>query len=419
MITEEHMKKYIVAFLLILAFFPAFVSAKPNNPEFIKFYKRQDSLCVVAYRQRDTASFNKLIVEILTKYHALDEKDQKTFSQCITNEYYNLCCIYSLNNEKEKALDLLEKAINAGYFNYSHMVVDKDLDNIRNEARYVKLTLPMRNVGDFIFILKKAEKYNNADNRPLPPFTYQTADNPGLSELRKAFHLDSIAGSGNDVSKVLNVMHWLHNFISHDGMYENPPVKNAKEMIAYCRQHRTGLNCRGLATVLNECYLSLGFKSRFVTCLPKDSLHIDPDCHVINMVYINKLNKWVWVDPTNDAYVMDEKGNLLSIEEVRERLVNGKTLILNPDANWNHKTSTIKDEYLYSYMAKNLYMIECPASSQYDTETAKQGKTVDYIKLIPLDYFSQKPDKSQETGKSGLSMINYNTNNSSLFWAKP
>jgi hypothetical protein len=71
----------------------------------------------------------------------------------------------------------------------------------------------------------------------------------------------------------------------------NPAVKNAMSMIAVCKRDNRGLNCRGLATVLNECYLAMGFKSRFVTCLPKDSLNIDPDCHVINAVYSNTLKK--------------------------------------------------------------------------------------------------------------------------------
>ena len=33
------------------------------------------------------------------------------------------------------------------------------------------------------------------------------------------------------------------------------------------------------------------------------------------------MKKWLWIDPTFDAYVMNEKGELLSIEEVRERLI--------------------------------------------------------------------------------------------------
>jgi hypothetical protein len=263
--------------------------------------------------------------------------------------------------------------------------------------------------------LKAASKYNFKDDRIIPAFTYQDPQHPDLVALRKGFNLDSIAGYGNEVSKIINLLHWIHNLIPHDGNHENPTIKNAMSMIAQCKKEVRGLNCRGLATVLNECYLSMGFKSRFVTCMPKDTIF--DDCHVINSVYVEKEKKWIWIDPTNNAYVMNEKGELLSIEEVRDRLINGKPLILNPDANWNNKTTTTKEEYLYRYMAKNLYRFECPLVSEYDAETRKEGKKITYVELLPLDAFQQKPDKSERTSaKTGVTFGNFKTNNPNHFW---
>ena len=147
---------------------------------------------------------------------------------------------------------------------------------------------------------------------------------------------------------------------------------------------------------------------------------MDNDCHVINMVYINSLKKWIWIDPTFCAYVMDEKGQLLSMEEVRERLIDDKPLIINPDANWNHKASETKEYYLGYYMAKNLYRLECPVSSEYDTETRVAGKKIAYVDLLPLDYFKQGPDKSEFTNQTNqTTFINYNTNNPAAFWTVP
>jgi hypothetical protein len=202
-------------------------------------------------------------------------------------------------------------------------------------------------------------------------------------------------------------------------MNGNPEVKNAMSMINVCKKDNRGLNCRGLALVLNECYLAMGIKSRIVTCYPKDSLKIDQDCHVINSVYSESLKKWLWIDPTFDAYVMNEKGELLSIEEVRERLIEDKTLILNPDANWNNQSAQTKEDYLGNYMSKNLYMLECPASSEYNMETSSAGKTNIYIKLIPLDYYAQEPHKAEEKGeKSNSIWIHYKTNNPKVFWER-
>jgi len=160
-------------------------------------------------------------------------------------------------------------------------------------------------------------------------------DNPNLVKIRTDFKLDSIAGNGNEVSKILNVLHWVHATIRHDGSSNNPTLKNAIDLIKVCKTEKRGVNCRMMATILNECYLAMGIKSRYITCMPKET-EFD-DCHVINMVYSNDLKKWIWIDPTFDAYVMNEKGELLGLGEVRERLINGKPLLLNPEANWNKK----------------------------------------------------------------------------------
>lgn len=270
----------------------------------------------------------------------------------------------------------------------------------------------------FLETLKEASKYNLSENRTIPKFTYQDKDNSNLVALRNGFRLDSIAGKGDEVSKIINLLHWIHNLIPHDGQHANPEVKNAMNMIAVCKKDKCGLNCRGLATVLNECYLSLGFKSRFVTCFPKD--HEDSECHVINMVYSNDLKKWLWMDPTNDAYVMNENGELLSIEEVRERLIHNSPLIVNPDANWNHKQSVKKSEYLFNYMAKNTYRFECPLVSEYNSETWFNGKSMAFVDLLPLDYDTQEPIKKEGTNKdTGTTFIYYKTNNPNLFWQTP
>ncbi|MEL6719454.1 MAG: transglutaminase domain-containing protein, partial [Bacteroidota bacterium] len=185
-----------------------------------------------------------------------------------------------------------------------------------------------------------------------------------------------------------------------------------------CDQEDRGLNCRGLSIALNECYLAMGFKARYMTCMPKDSIF--NDCHVINMVYSNDLDKWIWLDPTHDAYIMNEKGTLLGFSEVRERLINNKPLILNPTANWNHKSSTIKEYYLLEYMAKNLYRFETPLHSGYDYETWKDGKQAVYVELLPLDAYQQFPKMTEtKSERTGVYFTNYKTNNPKWFWAKP
>jgi hypothetical protein len=155
-----------------------------------------------------------------------------------------------------------------------------------------------------------------------------------------------------------------------------------------------------LASVLNECYLAIGMKSRQVVCLPKDST--DLDCHSINTVFSKTLNKWLWIDPTNNAYVMNEKGELLSIAEVRQRLIDNKPLILNPDANVNRIYSAVKENYLYDYMAKNLYAFHCFVDGGGESQSNL---------LLPVEYKGVIPRTRMSKPMC--------TNNPDLFWAKP
>lgn len=284
-------------------------------------------------------------------------------------------------------------------------------DSIKAHTR-VKYKMP------YLEKLKNAEKYNYNDNRFVSNFSYQSMENPNLIKIRQDLKLDSIAGTGNEISKILNLLHWVHNIIKHDGSSDNPILKNAIDLIKVCKTENRGVNCRMMATILNECYLSMGIKSRYITCMPKET-EFD-DCHVINMVYSNDLKKWIWIDPTFDAYVMNEKGELLGISEVRERLINGKTLILNPEANWNKKNSQTKAYYLETYMAKNLYRLQTPLVSEYDYETWKSGKEITYVELLPLDGIEQTPQKKEQTNtKTEVKFTYYKTNNPNSFWTEP
>lgn len=114
---------------------------------------------------------------------------------------------------------------------------------------------------------------------------------------------------------------------------------------------------------------------------------------------------------TFNAYVKDENGNFLSIAEVRERLIAGKTLVLNEDANWNNKQKQTKEEYLEEYMAKNLYWMECVQDSRFNPESRYRAMNNQYIALKPLGFATDPKVK----GKSSVIV----THDPEYFWQKP
>ncbi|HVU97822.1 MAG TPA: transglutaminase domain-containing protein [Puia sp.] len=400
------MKKLIIPLIATSLYFSVAHAQAP--PDFAAFADTSHAQMIAAYQHRDIPGYRRLLDNFITRWNDLDSASRKTYAGYRIDALYNLACTYALVNQPGPALDCFERSIRAGFTNYTHVIHDDDLVSLHNSPRYRALLAPLREVGDYPYILEKGARYDPDDHRALPAFQYQAATDTNLIALRKGLNLDSIAGSGSDVNRVIRLLHWMHDLIPHDGNHANPAVRNAMSLVAVCKREHRGLNCRGLAIALNECYLALGYRSRYVTCMPKDSLGTDPDCHVINTVYIPSLKKWIWIDPTNDAYVMNEKGDLLSIEEVRLRLITHQPLVVNPDANWNHRAAVTKEDYLGYYMSKNLYRLICPVNSAYDLETAAPGKEVTYIQLLPLDYFRQKPGRAM-----------YNTNNPTLFWATP
>lgn len=255
-------------------------------------------------------------------------------------------------------------------------------------------------------ILKLGGGYEKTDTVGLPHFCYETPENAGLREVKAYFNLDSIAGNGNEISKILNVMYWIHNNITHDGSNSAVAEYDAIDLYNYSKATKKGVNCRQLAISLNEMYLSLGFKSRYITCLPKDEN--DQECHVICSVWVDSLQKWIWIDPTIAAYFKDENGVFLGIDEVRERLISDKPLILNEDANWNNKIKKTKEAYLLNYMAKNLYWFQIPVSSQFNPESRYRNVDNEYVSLLPVGYT-----------RSDMEYLGTITHDPSYFWQKP
>jgi len=56
------------------------------------------------------------------------------------NEWYNKACVLSLLNNKEEALDALTVAIGLDSDSVTYMKEDKDLENIKNTERFIRLT---------------------------------------------------------------------------------------------------------------------------------------------------------------------------------------------------------------------------------------------------------------------------------------
>jgi hypothetical protein len=413
-IKNEKMKYIFLSIATLLFTATAFgqTDSKAIN-DFFASYQKNENQYREFYDNKDYKQTEKLLQEMLnlSQNLKLDSAEAKEYQQTIeminANTYYNLACSYSLLNKKKEAIFAYEKSIQCGYDDYRHVLSDSDLDNIRKDKKFVALTETIKQF-DRLIILRSANGYQKENNDSLPKFTYQSAENENLQQVRNFFNLDSIAGNGNEISKIINLMTWVHDNIGHHNSYALCEFTSI-DIYNYSKSNGKGVNCRHLAITLNEMYLSMGWKSRYVTCMPKDKN--DSDCHVINCVWVDSLQKWIWIDPSFAAFVKDENGNFLSISEVRERLIDGRPLILNEDANYNKVEPTTKEWYLDYYMAKNLYWFNCVDFSRFNAESSYRYIENKYVVLLPLGFEIDLP--------KGIINPKYVTHDPDYFWQKP
>lgn len=262
------------------------------------------------------------------------------------------------------------------------------------------------NLGDDVKndleILKETPEYETPQTPVSVKFRYANPSDSLLTLSRERFNLDSIAGNGDDISRIKNLLYWVHDNITHDGSNGLAPgPRNLRNTYESARRDSCGYNCRALAISLTEALLAVGIPSRYITCLPK-RWETDNDCHVICVAWSESLGKWVWMDPTFAAYVTDENGLLLHPGEVRYRLINDLPVFLNSDANWNNEFEETKEEYIDEYMAKNLYILETNTFNQAEPEGQTDHERGWQIALTP---------KGVSYGNS-----HYNTTDEEWFW---
>ena len=257
--------------------------------------------------------------------------------------YYDYACCYALVGQKTKmrtyrqqALAALEQSVLLGYKDYNNMVNDNDLVSLRKDKKYQAL-LAQVNDRQPLSVLKKSAPYAKDAARQDILFRYQPKESKNLRMVRDYFKLDSVAGQGDELSKIINLLHFAHDNIRHDGGNQAFAELDAIDLYNYYKTTGKGVNCRQLAISLCEMYLSMGIPARYVTCMPADSL--DYECHVINTVWSEQLQKWLYIDPTMDAWVTDENGTMLSIAEVRQRLINDQPLTWRPT--WQRTCTTL------------------------------------------------------------------------------
>ena len=250
-------------------------------------------------------------------------------------------------------------------------------------------------------------------------FSYASPADDNLRKLRDTYRLDTVAGSGSETDRIINLMRWVYQLVGHDNLPEIPKERNALNLIRLAKDKHMALNCALKTDILNEVYLAMGFESRRTHLLPHSNE--DEESHYITSVYSRTLGKWILMDSDFGAYVTDKKGTILGVAEIRDRLISGAPMVvksMDPPRGffvetWSNIRNFIDGTSYLWYLRKNFFKIQCPRDSFFG-QPSQPGQV--YFELIPDGYRPEllQAPRVTETGRKIIFI-----NDQGLFWQKP
>ena len=227
-----------------------------------------------------------------------------------------------------------------------------------------------------------------------------------LARLREKFDYPARVVPGKEFRSLVGLMVWVFDHLIGDGRWVPPLVLNAEAILKGTAEQGMKSNCFMHAVVSNEIYLSMGFPSRMVRCMPVDLEY--SDCHCVTEVYSREYGKWVVLDAANRAYYLGREMIPLNLFEIRETLMAGKPLYVP-------MMPRSQSQGLFRYLSKNLVRFETDRVSRYGAENWTGERTLLHFqsKNFPIS------DKVAEFPERNRSIRHLHTSNPSLFWAKP
>jgi hypothetical protein len=270
------------------------------------------------------------------------------------------------------------------------------------------------NYENYRFLLKKFSAYSDEKAVWASSFFCKNATtDSALQSLKERYALDKLAQGRSDVDACLKAMEWAFCRLLYKESGEFHGSLHATEILNFSRSNRVGLNCLCHTTVLTETLLAMGFKARSISCLPIDV--VPSDNHVVTMVFISSLDKWVMLDAALCCYITDNNETMLSIPEIRQSLIDDTALevcaysrFLNTKSPNSGYAAFDKTEYL-AYLYKNFFrFMSCAVQGADPTP----GDNIFYM-LVPDGYLAYNTEQKNISGKD--SIIRF-TNNVGFFW---
>jgi hypothetical protein len=105
-------------------------SKSPLSSEYREWIKKAGALCIEKQYQKSGEAYARAFAS--NGYKGL------------VDDRYNAACVWSLAGNKDSAFSQLGRIANARYSGYNHLMIDPDLDNLHNDARWADISERVR-----------------------------------------------------------------------------------------------------------------------------------------------------------------------------------------------------------------------------------------------------------------------------------
>lgn len=235
---------------------------------------------------------------------------------------------------------------------------------------------------------------------------WSVRDDETLKQLRNSYDFEKQAVQGKEFRTMVQLMVWVEEHLIGNGMCIPPVSFDAKYILDMTKKEGMQSNCYMYAVVLNEVYLSMGFHSRMVRCMPIDLEF--RDCHCVTEVFSEEYQKWIVFDAANRAYYINKNLTPLNLFELRDHIIRQQTIFVP-------MMRRSDSEKLMKYFTKNLIRMESFQISRSGSEHFAND-------CVMLHFQSKNypvSDKIVDYPELGIKITHLHTCNPDIFWMRP
>ena len=215
-------------------------------------------------------------------------------------------------------------------------------------------------------LLRMYDGFSATPGADVPQFEYDHSHH-GLTQLRRRYRLDRVAGDGDARTRSLRLRDWLHRHVRHFDTREQLE-QNSLSLLehAFDNGREAGINCVMQAVVLVEACLSVGLQARTVALHPLSPYDLDQ--HYVTVVWTGPSSQWVMLDPSFGSCFRDPDGTILSPWQLRRRFAEEAEVSCEAPTDFGEEPKRAAADYR-EYIAKSIFYLQSPLRNAFGSAT--------------------------------------------------